>query len=66
MYKIDIEKKCSCFKKRFKEELPIKVEDEAKAYLMALEFANKMNSSFCDKHRFYVKKKDDKFIIKVD
>jgi len=65
MFEIDIEKKCGCFKKRFKNTLPIKVADEKEAHLISLEYVNSMNKNFCKKHRFYVKQKKNRFIIKI-
>ncbi|NPA29686.1 MAG: hypothetical protein GXO33_05820 [Epsilonproteobacteria bacterium] len=66
MYKIDIEKRCSCVKKDKELSLPLSFDNEAEAELKALKLANHMNANYCKKHRFYVTKEGETFTIRVE
>ena len=63
---VDIEKRCSCVKKDEDLTIPLEFEDESEAELKALKIANHMNANYCKKHRFFVIKEDNKFIIQVE
>lgn len=62
MYKVKVEKQCSCFKKSgFPEVAQYETEDEAKqeAQLMC----KKMNSDFCHKHEFSINERFGDYTI---
>lgn len=65
MYVVDIEKRCGCFK-RDEIDLPKNFEDSKEAECEALKLANHMNANYCKKHRFFVTKEDNNFIIMVE
>ncbi len=65
MYKIDIEKRCGCFKKD-SIELPKVFEDKKEAEFEALKLVNYMNANYCKKHRFFVNEEGDTFMIYVE
>ena len=64
-YIVDIEKHCGCVKKSGMQ-FPKSFDTREKAEYEALELANVMNATFCKKHRFFVNKEDNKFIIMVE
>jgi hypothetical protein len=66
MFTVDLEKKCGCAKKDQNLNLPQSFESEAEAEITALRLANHMNSNYCKKHRFSVKKEENQFIIQVE
>lgn len=65
MYKIIIEKECSCFKKSDLQN-NIEMGSKDQALLKALKMKNQMNQEFCRKHDFSVKEKDNNFIISFE
>jgi len=66
MFTVDLEKKCGCAKKDQELTLPQSFESETEAEMTALKLANHMNTNYCKKHRFSVKKEENQFIIQVD
>jgi hypothetical protein len=57
---------CGCAKQDKELNLPQSFESEESAELTALKLANRMNKDYCKKHRFYVEKEENSFIIKVE
>jgi len=66
MFTVNIEKQCGCVKKDQELVLPQSFESETEAEMTALRLANHMNTNYCKKHRFSVKKVENQFIIQVD
>ena len=62
MFKIIVEKECSCFKKS---DLVNGLEVESKdgALLKSIEMRDTMNDEFCGKHSFKVQEVGDSFVI---
>lgn len=62
MFKIIVEKECSCFKKS---DLVNGLEIESKdgALLKSIEMRDTMNDEFCGKHSFKVQEVGDSFVI---
>lgn len=62
MFKIIVEKECSCFKKS---DLVNGLEMESKdgALLKSIEMRDTMNDEFCGKHSFKVQEVGDNFVI---
>lgn len=62
MFKIIVEKECSCFKKS---DLVNGLELESKdgALLKSIEMRDTMNDEFCGKHSFKVQEVGDSFVI---
>ena len=62
MYKVIVDKQCSCFKKS---DLKVnsEFEKDEDAYAFAIKMQDKMNSEFCSKHSFQVLKIFDNFKI---
>ncbi|HEY9202799.1 hypothetical protein [Sulfurimonas sp.] len=62
MFKIIVEKECSCFKKS---DLVNGLEMESKdgALLKSIEMRDTMNDEFCGKHSFKVQEVGDSFVI---
>lgn len=66
MFAVDIEKRCGCAKKHKELDLPKTFETENSAEYEALKLANYMNINYCKKHRFYVEKDKNCYIIKLE
>ncbi|MGE4397748.1 MAG: hypothetical protein AB7D34_09950 [Sulfurimonas sp.] len=62
MFKIIVEKECSCFKKS---DMVNGLEMESKdgALLKSIEMRDTMNDEFCGKHSFKVQEVGDSFVI---
>lgn len=62
MFKIIVEKECSCFKKsNLVSGLEMESKDEA--LLKSIEMRNFMNDEFCGKHSFKVQEAHNSFVI---
>ena len=65
MFKIIVEKECSCFKKSdLKNNIELESKDEA--LLKTLEMRDIMNDDFCGKHKFKVQEVDNNFVIAMN
>jgi len=65
MYTVDITKRCSCFRESGMK-LPKNFKTKEEAEVEALKLANRMNSQFCKKHRFFVNEEGKTFMIYVE
>ncbi len=65
MYKVIIDKECSCFKKsEYKREETFQYQQEAYNYTNLI--VELMNEEFCQKHLFFAEKStDNEYLIKV-
>ena len=62
MYKVSIEKECSCFKRsNYKATQEFSAEEEASS--VASKMAKDMTKEFCKEHGFSVIKEDNNFLI---
>ena len=64
MYKVIVDKQCSCFKKSDLE-ASSEFEKEEDAYNFAMKMQDTMNSEFCAKHSFQILKIFDNFKISL-
>lgn len=65
MFKIIIEKECSCFKKsNLVNGLEMESKDEA--LMKSIEMRNFMNDEFCGKHSFKVQEAENSFVIAMN
>ena len=68
MYKIELEKMCSCAKKdeKLQEWLDKEYKDLKEAEFEALRLANHANATWCKKHRFYAVEEENVLKIIVE
>ncbi len=68
MYKLFLEKKCSCARKdeSLDEKLSKTFEDKHLAEFEALRLINHMNANYCKKHRFYATEDGDTITINME
>ena len=65
MFKIIVEKECSCFvKSDFQNGIELESKDDA--LMQSIEMKNQMNEEFCGKHEFKVQEAGKNFVISFD
>ncbi len=65
MYTVKIEKECGCFKRSGMKSVKA-FDNKDDAMMEAREWAEEMNETFCQKHRFSVVEEGNELIIKVE